>query len=507
MSAAPVPIQLKEGEELFRLLSVAVSDYRVFSAKHPRFLDSCQNFLTALEAFFAAHPEQRNVLFVQSKGRVFFRKVPMAVLSPPAIRFGALLLEKQVEGLRLGPDSNLSALTCAIEGLWGVAAESEEPPWKQINRLLEKDGLKARVGFFTDAEFSELAEGDEDLRPAEDSDAASSIVALPDLEVPLELYKSTLVALSDLMSMLGTGGNPKFDTLIDITRKFTTGVIEGDQKFLPLASVHYTNEYTFNHSVNVCLLVTAALKPLVKDPEWLVRIGQAALLHDLGKSLVPQELLYREDGLADDEREEIERHCGLGAEILQDSKGIDALSVVVAYEHHRRPNGGGYPKRGRPVDVVTSLVAAADIFEALIAERPYKRGLSPAEAFEIFSRLPEARGLDSAVRLLLDVLSPYPPGTVVRLDTGDYAVVSRVREGVPDKPWVRMISISGGERHISPEELSLTRRRPGCQPPRIVETLGADWWESDPNECAEEEDKLFEFKRRVADGTLLATEG
>ena len=57
MSAVTAPIQLKEGEELFRLLSVAVSDYRIFSAKHPRFLDSCQNFLTALEDFFAAHPD------------------------------------------------------------------------------------------------------------------------------------------------------------------------------------------------------------------------------------------------------------------------------------------------------------------------------------------------------------------------------------------------------------------------------------------------------------------
>lgn len=508
MSAVASPIQLRDGEELFRLLAVAVSDYRIFSAKHPRFLDGCQNVVDALERFFAAHPEQKNVLFLQKKGRVYFRKVPMTVLSPPAIKLASLLREKKVEGLRFGPDSNLPALTCAIEGLCDVAADSDEPPWKAVNRSLEAHGVKARLGFFADSEFPALTLDDDELEPAESAQAVSSIVALPSLEWPLELYKSALVALSDLMALLGSGGSPKFDTLIEITRKFTTGVMEGDQEFLPLTSVHYTNEFTFNHSVNVCLLVTAALKPLVKDPEWLARIGQAALLHDLGKSMVPQELLYKDAELEEEEKEAIERHCRHGAEILQDSQGIDPLSVVVAYGHHRRPNGGGYPPRRQPVDVLTSMVAAADIFEALIAERPYKRGLSPAEAFDVFWRLPEARGLESAVRLLLDALSPYPPGTTVRLDTGEYAVVTRVREGMPDKPWVHLVSIKGGKRHISPEEVSLTRRKPGGRPPRIVQTLPPEWWESSPEEPAERAaEETRDLQRRVSEGTLLASEG
>jgi hypothetical protein len=114
------------------------------------------------------------------------------------------------------------------------------------------------------------------------------------------------------------------------------------------------------------------------------------------------------------------------------------------------------------------------------------------------------------VRLLLDVLSPYPPGTVVLLDTGEYAVVSRVREGVPDKPWVRMISIDGTGRHISPDEFSLTRRRPGCQPPRIVKTLAPEWWESDLDDSPEgsgERSESPDFEERIDEGTLLATEG
>ena len=503
-------IRYKEGEELFRLLAVAFADEQIFSPSHPRFLESSRRFLTALDDFFENHPEQRNVLFLHSKGRVFFRKVPVAALSPPAIKLVKLFGEKKVEGFRLGTESDLDSLSTVIGALRGVSTESDEPPWQQINRALEASGMKSQLGFFADSEFCYFADDPDELKPVDTTVAPSSIINLPSLELPLDLYKSTLVALSDLMSHLGNGGTPQFDELIDVTRKFTTGVVEGVQEFLPLASVHYATEHTFNHSVNVCLLVTAALRSLVKDPESLARVGQAALLHDVGKSLVPQDLLYKNGCLGEEDLEALERHCALGAEILQDSIGIDPLSVVVAYDHHRRPDGLGYPIRQRPTDVVTSLVAAADVFEALIAERPYKRSLSPAEAFGIFSRLPEAKGLESSARLLLDTLSPYPPGTVVRLDTGEYAIVSRVRKGAPDQPWVRLISFDHGGRQIAAEELSLSPRKPGHHVPRIVAALASEWWNLDPGEeelGLEEPGARQEFTRRIEEGTLLSTEG
>ena len=508
------PIQLKEGEELFKKLAVAVSHFRTFSGSHPRFEDSCGNFVNAIGDFFANHPEQKHLLFVQRKGQVFFRKFPLTALTPPAIKFTQLLSEKKLEGYRLGPDSNPAALTCVIDGLHSVDPEGDEPTWKAINRSLENQGMKSRLGFFAAGELAGFTEEDDGLELNESADPVSSVLALPEMAMPLELYKSSLVALHDLMSLLGAGGSPKFDTLIDVTRQITAGVIEGEQDFLQLTSVHYSSEFTFNHSVNVCLLVTAASKPLTSDPEWLLKIGQAALLHDLGKSLVPQELLYKEGALEKEEREEIKRHCVLGAEILQDTQGIDPLSVVVAYDHHRRPNGAGYPPRPRqdPVDVLTSLVAAADILEALIAERPYKRGLTPAQAFEAFPRLPEAKGLAKAQRLLLDTLGLFPPGTFVELDTGEYAVVSKTRPGAPDQPRVRLVSSSGAERQISSEEIDLAAPEPGRAVPRIVKVLPDRWWSADPITPEEEhvdesDDELQDVERRLADGTLLASEG
>ena len=514
MSAEAATIRLKEGEELFQRLGMAVSFYRIFSASHPRFLDSCQNFLKAVEDFFAAHPEQKNLVFVHRKGQVFFRRVPMMALTPPAIKLAQLFSNKKLEGLRIGPHSNLTALTCVIDALFDVDPNGDEPTWKAINRFLENQGVKPLLGFFARSEFSEFVEADGDLRPAETAERVSPLLSLPELAMPLELYKSTLVALHDLMSILGSGGNPRFDTLIDVARRITSGVVEGDHEFLQLASVHYSEEFTFNHSVNVCLLAIAALKPLAENPEWLIKIGQAALLHDLGKSMVPQELLYTDAALGEEEREEIERHCLLGAEVLQDSAGIDPLAVVVAYDHHRRPEGRGYPlrRRDRPLDILTSLVAAADILEALIAERPYKRGLSPAQAFDVFARLPEARGLEPAFRLLFDAISPFPPGTFVQLDTGEYAVVSRTRTGVPDRPWVRLISITGGERLISPEELDLADPASGgAYAPSIARALPSRWWSSDPTAPAdavfdEQDREPGDFDRRVADGTLLKSE-
>jgi HD-GYP domain-containing protein (c-di-GMP phosphodiesterase class II) len=340
---------------------------------------------------------------------------------------------------------------------------------------------------------------------------------LPQIAVPLELYKGTLTALHDLMTLVGAGANPEIHSVLRMTEKMTLGIFEGEDSFLPLTSVHYRNQFTFNHSVNVCLLVTAALRPFVKSPERLFAIGQAALLHDLGKSLVPEELFYKKDVPGKDEQAEIERHPRLGAEVLQDWQNVDPLSVVVAFNHHRRPTGEGYPpvKRNRPVDLLTSLVAAADIFEALTAERPYKKSLSPGEAFEVFLRLPEAQGLESAVRLLFNALSPFPPGTLVELTTGEVAVVTRVRPGAHYQPCVRLVSPPGSALSISAEEKDLSRQEgpPGSAisirralPERMDPdlTLGGS---ARVEQEAESDAGRHEFSRRVAEGTLLASEG
>jgi len=502
------PVRAQEGEELFGKLAIAFSDHKIFSSKHPRFLESCQSFQDAVDCFFTAHPEQKNLLFVHRQGQIYFRKVPLTALTPPAVKLSRLFQSKEVEGIRFGSESNVTALWYTIEALSSFDPQGGETAWSVINRRLEQEGLKGRVGFFADKELSELdMQGEADPTTEAAPRTGSSLLCLPQLAVPLEIYKSTLAALHDLMCLVGAGANPQFDTLVDVTGQIAGGITNEEHSYLPMTTVQYSDQFTFNHSVNVCLFVITALKSLVKDPEELARVGQAALLHDLGKSLLPPELLYKAEIPSSDEKREMERHPALGAEILLDS-GTTPLAAVVAFDHHRRPDGGGYPavRRERPIDILTCVIAAADLFEALIAERPYKRSLSPAEAFQICLKLPEAKGLEGALRLLYDTISPFPAGTLVELESGEFAVVTKARPQSPTTPCVRLISWRGGELEIAAEEsdLAVASSRGSCFP-QVRRALPATWTPTAGEEQREEDERLFDA--RLADGTLLASEG
>ncbi|MEM7231386.1 MAG: HD domain-containing phosphohydrolase [Planctomycetota bacterium] len=498
-------IRLKEGEELFNKLAVAFSDFVVFSSKHPRYLQSCQNFLDAVDEFFERHPDQTQVLFVYRRGEILFRKLPLSILTPPAVKLVRLLEATKAEGLRFSAGSTLTSISCTVQGISEFKPDDGGTVNESVNRLLEANGLRNRAGLFSDQELAGLEVSGGLLTSESDAtELERGILSLPQLELPLELYRNTLEALHDLMTLLGRGGSPEFDPLLEVATQITDGILDGQESFLSLTTVEYSDHFTFNHSVNVCLLVTAALKPLVSNPDRLTQVAQAALLHDLGKSLVPSEMLYMSRVPEGDEKIELERHSALGAEILRDVQGVDPLSVVVAYDHHRRPDGEGYPRvqRSRPVDVVTSVVAAADIFEALTAERPYKKSLSAAAAFQVFSQLPEAKGLEQGLRLLFDALSPFPPGTFVKLDSGDYAVVTRTRPNTPLAPWVRLVAKNDGGWSISPDEIDLSNEF-DPKVPKIIQTAMSPWADEETSPDATDSD----LERRVCEGTLLASEG
>ena len=508
------PIQLREGQELLNKLGVAVNAYRVFSSKHPRFLEGCETFLEALRSYHENHPEQEQLLFVYREGKVFFRRMPLSLLTPPTIKRARLLGDRNVEGWRVTPRCSLTGLSNAIEMLTSADNDGSEACWRGINERLERDGLKPEVSFFTDREFNDWDEiqGVDTVEPTGDA-LSSSLLQLPSLSLPLELYQSTLTALHDLMSLLGTGGNPEFDDLLEVSHHVTRGIVDAEEAFLQLTNAQYEDEYTFNHSVNVCLLTMSALKPLVASEERLHRIGQAALLHDLGKSLVPGDLFYRRDALDTEEQHELERHPLLGAEILQDADDVDPLALVVAFDHHRRSDGSGYPRRAREteLDPVTSIIAAADLYEALTAERPYKRSLSAAEAFQLLAKLPEAHGLESAVRLLFDVLSPFPPGTLVELDNGDRAVVTQVRRGLPDRPCVRRVESRGGDIVLEDDETDLAAQ-PDSSPTKLRIARGlppeAVWLANDePVPDRSRDAEIVDVYSRASSGTLFVSEG
>jgi HD-GYP domain-containing protein (c-di-GMP phosphodiesterase class II) len=219
----------------------------------------------------------------------------------------------------------------------------------------------------------------------------------------------------------------------------------GSQMIAPTQIVRQ-DKHTWQHSVNVFLITTAVLQPFARDPRELARFGQAAFLHDIGKSRIPQEILQKRDRLTDAEYKVMQRHTEHAVEILASCPDVDPLALEVAYCHHMRDDGHGYPKpfEGIRPGPVSDVVQVVDMFEALTAPRPYKGGLSVAEAMKTILKTPGMDSKRAALGLLVRRLTLAPPGSEVVLDTGEHAIVIQTNDDAPLRPLVRFITDAKG---------------------------------------------------------------
>jgi putative nucleotidyltransferase with HDIG domain len=151
--------------------------------------------------------------------------------------------------------------------------------------------------------------------------------------------------------------------------------MHGDQEMLlPLLSLREFDEYTTTHSLNVSVLTMALAEAMGMGPRDVRAFGVAGLLHDLGKTRIPLEVLNKPGKLTDDERALMQNHTVEGARIILESDRELDLAAAVAYEHHIMIDGGGYPHRrnARPCHCASTLVHVCDVYDALRTHRPYR---------------------------------------------------------------------------------------------------------------------------------------
>ena len=146
---------------------------------------------------------------------------------------------------------------------------------------------------------------------------------------------------------------------------------------LPLAALKREDEYTFVHTVNVSILASALAQAVGLKPAPIDDLVVAALLHDIGKRVIPKQILHKPGRFTDEEQKLVRMHPEEGARILLCTRGLPELAAIVAYEHHLRLDGGGYPAvaTGWRINLASQIVHVADVFDALRTHRSYKQAL------------------------------------------------------------------------------------------------------------------------------------
>lgn len=200
--------------------------------------------------------------------------------------------------------------------------------------------------------------------------------------------EAAMLALQRVWS--GVLGDAKLNTehIGGLVETIVRGVTSDRGELIPLNSLKSYDEYTYVHTVNVGILAAGLGQAVGLTGNMLHDLTAAALLHDIGKAKTPEAILTKQCVLSDEERSVIQRHPVDGAMLLCGLKGVPDLAPIVAYEHHMKKSGGGYPATGRKwkMHTASQLVQICDIFDALRTDRPYRKGLSFDNAIAIMQK-------------------------------------------------------------------------------------------------------------------------
>jgi HD-GYP domain-containing protein (c-di-GMP phosphodiesterase class II) len=210
---------------------------------------------------------------------------------------------------------------------------------------------------------------------------------------------------------------------------------------LGLTAIKSHDDYTLNHSLNVCILSISLGASLGLDSETLKSLGLSALLYDLGKVRIPEDILDKEGPLTADEWQIVKSHTTEGADLLKRIQLVDQMPMVVAYEHHQRHDLQGYPAPSEPQEqhLFSKVVALCDAYDAMTSRRPFRREIRPDKALAVLMQ-GRAKAYDPSVtKALVAMLGIYPMGAVVTLEDKSTAIVFRVNRDDLLRPRVKVV--------------------------------------------------------------------
>jgi len=230
-------------------------------------------------------------------------------------------------------------------------------------------------------------------------------------------------------------------------------VLHNKQAMAELINLKHLDDYTFHHSVNVALLSVLIGSALKLNRDELNLLGEAAVLHDIGKLLVPWEIINKPDKLNDEEWEQIKLHPVNAARILSEIKGVSDICIIGAFEHHIRYDLKGYPtiKEKNEGHLFSQIIAIADTYDAVTSDRAYRKAFLPDDAFKIILKNCGTSLNPNIARLFLNLIGCYPLGCLVELDSNEIAIVCEINHFNLLRPKVKILL--SAERSLANQEV------------------------------------------------------
>lgn len=257
-------------------------------------------------------------------------------------------------------------------------------------------------------------------------------------------------------------------------------LISESEFVLSILTIKNASEYLYDHSIEVTIKSLLLGKRLGLTKPELVELGVGALLHDIGYSMIPENILNKEGRLTEHEKKILQLHPSLGYTILKNHPCVSIISAHVAYQHHEQQDGKGFPRGLKGTNKIThrkryefetepkilrfaEIVAVADYYDLLLTDLPYRKACGVDEAYTKLKSVSGTMLNKEIVETFFEFLPLYPIGTQVLFTGGKFrgyrGVVIKNFPGSPQEPLVKITTSPSGEKISKPFEVDLREER------------------------------------------------
>jgi putative nucleotidyltransferase with HDIG domain len=423
-------------DDLLRRLGAVLRGVQLYSRDHPIV---SRNMEALAEALRALHQHDASIVIGILGDELIVGDLPMSKASASMRELIRRLKALGIERITITREVTLDDLKTFVAKFGQLEKASATDPKKDAVAELESPAIK--IGKVTIIE-----------RAPEETDTATV----------RRMYAEAVSVASKVWESAKSTDHPDQSAAQNMVDGLAQAVLQNRPALLALTALKEYDNYTFTHMVNVSILTMGQARGLGIEGPLLREFGFAALMHDIGKVKTPPEILNKPDKLTDEEFVIMKRHVVDGAEILRGTTDIPPLAPVVAFEHHLRIDGTGYPAGvSRPkLNLATMLCGIADVYDAMRSQRKYQQAFPSERILAVLQRNDGSQFDQHLVRRFVQLLGIYPVGNLVKLDSGEIAVVLQVHAPDPYRPKVKIVMNPDGKRLELPRDVNLWEMAP-----------------------------------------------
>ncbi len=304
----------------------------------------------------------------------------------------------------------------------------------------------------------------------------------------VEMQRAALICKQSKQAVISMFEEARMGKAVDtggarkLVEEISDSVARNPSALISLARLKTVDDYTYMHSVAVCAMMVGLAKQVGLDEEQTRLAGMAGLLHDLGKALMPMDVLNKPGKLTDAEFKIIKTHPVEGHKMLLTGKDVHPLVLDVCLHHHEKTDGSGYPKglNDKQISLFAKMGAVCDVYDAITSNRPYKAGWDPAESLRKMAEWCNGHFDPQIFQGFVKSLGIYPIGSLVKLSSGRLGVVTSQSGKSLTTPLVKVFFSTKSNMRITPETIDLSK--PGVTEKIVNREDPAKWRFADLNE-------------------------